>query len=498
MPQQTTDDPAKQEIEALWNVEELLIFYGADIDRSAPRHARNLSIHCPFHNDEHASCSVCKDKPLFKCGACKEDGDLWKLLLKISGLKFYELKKQLAERYKVKLHHDTPRTQDERRQDTLRWYVNYTHTEVWESPEALAYLHKRGLTDESIKRFKIGFAPADKNMPMREPGQRWVTWDDLLDVGIMRKSAEEDAKPRIRFRNRLIIPTLHKSEVIDIATRSLDDSEEGKKLRYLNLPGCAKGIWGLDNLDTDASTIAVMEGQFDAILSCQAGVPAIALMGLEALWLDWLDFLLSLLSPYTCLAVVMDPDKSGNANIAPLCMELLSRQIPVKVVELVDDTLDPAALIALFIQAGMIATWKQMVDSALPFPCWYFKYLSETQQEAMRDPSRRFKIIEPVLRLLAPINPFYSRGILLQLEEYTQPYNVSARQLNYYLDLLQQPKPTAEKPNGELTPSNGVKPQSSQLQHEVARQSNETVLGATHHQPARPWSPCTCTWTTTT
>lgn len=114
---------------------------------------------CPFHQEKTPSFYVDEEKGLFYCFGCKAGGDLFAFVQRAEGLDFPEALERLAEEAGVELPR---RKAPERRRELLEvlalaqtYFLEHLHAH----PEALAYLRKRGLTEESVARFGLGYAP---------------------------------------------------------------------------------------------------------------------------------------------------------------------------------------------------------------------------------------------------------------------------------------------------------------------------------------------------
>ncbi|MEL6348977.1 MAG: DNA primase [Myxococcota bacterium] len=247
---------------------------------------------CPFHQEKTPSFSVVPSKNIFHCFGCNEGGDIFAFVQKTRGLSFYEAVKELGEQCGISVE-DKELTPQEIRRIRARsslydicqlaaqhWQANLLTREV--GAEAKAYLEKRGLSDESISTFQVGFA-AD-------------AWDDLLNFlhteGVSVEQAVAAGLARWRepgnpnrgaydlFRDRVIIPIFdRRSRPIAFGGRILHARDGAPK--YVNSPETdiykkSRTLYGLSHAVSAIqrnNRMLVVEGYFDVIALHQAGFP---------------------------------------------------------------------------------------------------------------------------------------------------------------------------------------------------------------------------------
>ena len=242
---------------------------------------------CPFHKEKSPSFHVNPGRQSFHCFGCNTGGDVFKFVMMYENLTFPEAMKRLADRAGIVLEFDASPAQQKARQtkDVLR-SIHEQITQRWQS--ALAndaagqvarnYLAKRGIPQEAVDVFRIGYAP--------DAWDDTVNWaraqkQDLADVEkgglIIRKEGTD--RYYDRFRGRLIFPICdEQGRVIGFSGRLLDD--DAKAAKYVNSPETplftkGKVIFGLDKAKRamlDAKTAIVCEGQLDMIACFVSGV----------------------------------------------------------------------------------------------------------------------------------------------------------------------------------------------------------------------------------
>ncbi|MDO8747943.1 MAG: DNA primase [Candidatus Omnitrophota bacterium] len=243
---------------------------------------RSYKALCPFHHEKTPSFIVNPDKQIFHCFGCSAGGNAFGFLMQHERLEFPEAIEALAKRTGVIIHEASAAERKTQNLSEQLYKINEAAADFYsdqlhapEGEPALKYLLKRGLTKETIQRFKIGYAQ-DK-------------WDGLLNylrskgfvLGLIDKSgliiAKDNGGYYDRFRKRILIP-IHdtKGRTVAFGARVLDNSLP----KYINSPETpvyskSKVLFGLDlnNEEIRLKDLAVIvEGYFDLIFPYQAGV----------------------------------------------------------------------------------------------------------------------------------------------------------------------------------------------------------------------------------
>ena len=254
---------------------------------------RNHKACCPFHNEKTPSFVVNPERQSWHCfGACSEGGDLFTFAQKMHGWDFKEALRELATEAGVQLRAQTPEQKTESdRQDRFRGLVN-TAAELFQARlmESVAasvrrYLREaRGLSDETIRDFQLGYAPESWGWLLNSLRGLGYSDDDIVEVGLAVRN--ENGRVYDRFRNRLMIPIRdERGRVVGFGGRALG-ADDGAK--YINSPQSAlfdksRLLFGLDmgkRAIREGGTAVVVEGYMDVIQAHQAGYcNAVAQMG---------------------------------------------------------------------------------------------------------------------------------------------------------------------------------------------------------------------------
>lgn len=308
------DDSKIEEIKSRIDIVELATEY-----LTLKKAGRNYSGLCPFHQEKTPSFTVSREKQIFYCFGCGEGGNVITFLMKIANKTFPEAIKELAEKAGVVL---PPRlTGDGRQKDSLREGITDLNLRAAQhyarnlySPAgkmAQDYLQARGITAETVKQFRLGFAP-----------DTWRSLTDHLEgSGLSLKMAEQaglviagkEGGYYDRFRGRLLFPIENVSgEVVAFGGRIMEKGEP----KYLNSPESpvyikGRNLYGLNKTKEEIRKrgfALIVEGYFDLISLWNAGIGNVVASLGTALTREHLE----LLRRYTVEVVALfDPDEAG-------------------------------------------------------------------------------------------------------------------------------------------------------------------------------------------
>lgn len=271
---------------------------------------------CPFHEEKTPSFFVFPDRQTWKCFGCGAGGDLVSFVMRKEALDFGQALKMLAEKAGVTLARRREVAQD-RGTDKLHAIneaaAQYYHTALLESPkaeQARHYVKRRGLDQQALVDFRLGFSPGDGlKTHLLDKG---FQLSELLALGLVR---EKDGRTFDQYRGRLIYPILDiKGNVLGFGARALDDSQP----KYLNSPQSAVFdksalLYGIDRAKgaiREKNLAIVVEGYMDVIAAHQHGMSnVVASMG-TALTEKQIGLVRDLTGR---LAFALDPDAAGNA-----------------------------------------------------------------------------------------------------------------------------------------------------------------------------------------
>ena len=243
------------------------------------RTGRNLKGNCPFHNEKTPSFYVYEDA--YHCFGCGAHGDVLSFVMQSTGAGFMETVEQLAGAAGLDVPKPTPEAAEaERRRldlsEVLTRAAEFFARRLFlpEGRAALDYLRGRGLTDETIRRFGLGWSGDGRGALPAELSRDGITQDQLLESGLLRET--ETGERRELFYNRVMFPIRdRRGATISFGGRTLGDGQP----KYVNGPETAlfskrRNLYALDFARApvrQGATLTVVEGYMDVIALHQAG-----------------------------------------------------------------------------------------------------------------------------------------------------------------------------------------------------------------------------------
>ncbi|MBV9539149.1 MAG: DNA primase [Acidisphaera sp.] len=247
------------------------------------RSGREWKACCPFHNEKTPSFTVYKDR--FHCFGCGADGDVVSFVMQSQSVSFPEAVEQLAAEAGLEVPRPTPAAAEAERQrvataDALAAAAAWFAERLWgsEGTAALSYLRKRGLADETIRRFGLGWSGDGRGSLAQALASRGFAAPALVEAGLT-KPAEDGRPAAAFFFNRVMFPIRdRRGRVLSFGGRLLGDGTP----KYVNGPETAsfskrRTLFGLDLAREGAArgaSVVVVEGYMDVIALHQAGFAA--------------------------------------------------------------------------------------------------------------------------------------------------------------------------------------------------------------------------------
>ncbi len=250
------------------------------------RHSgKNYSGFCPFHHNVNTPAfAVFPNTQTWHCfGECDDGGDIFSFVMKKEGWEFQEALQYLADRAGVTLEPLSPEQKEKQEEherlrrlleDAVQFYRhNLMQTDAGKM--ALSYLRERGIQDETIERFGLGYAPDSWDASSSYFNSQGYTEEDLLQAGLV--SERDSGGVYDRFRNRLMIPIRDRRDrMAGFGARVLDPEDVPK---YLNSPQTPlfdkrKLLYGLDQARKairSEDEVVIVEGYMGVILPHQHG-----------------------------------------------------------------------------------------------------------------------------------------------------------------------------------------------------------------------------------
>lgn len=280
---------------------------------------------CPFHQEKTPSFNVNEERNMWHCFGCGKGGDVFAFVMEIEGLEFREALKLLAEKAGVELpeYRSDGRAVTETKDrglEILELATKFYEKQLWESERGkvmLAYLHDRGLSDESIRSYRLGYAPDGWEHITKFLLGRGFRNEELENCGLSLRG-KEGRGFYDRFRDRIMFP------IGDILGRPIGYSArvapggDETQAKYINTPETnlyhkSRALYGLalaKQAIKDAGRTILVEGNMDVIALHQAGLPNVVAVSGTALTTEQLN----ILKRYgKKLALFFDMDKAGQA-----------------------------------------------------------------------------------------------------------------------------------------------------------------------------------------
>jgi DNA primase len=322
--------------------------------------AQNYTGLCPFHKEKTGSFSVNATHGYFYCFGCHEKGDVFTFVMKMENISFPEAVNAIATKCGIPLPKREFSSPQEAREAGLRRQLIDIHeaaTQYFEAalkaPEAARareYLTGRGVTPDTIAKFRIGYAPDDFNH-MREQLGKHFPEEVLRASGLFSSKEQADGgqgQLYARFRKRITFPIANEQgKTIAFTGRALDaQDEKGRDVaKYLNSPEgplYSKGqiLFNLDKAKADIRALGfalLVEGQMDCISVYMAGIKNVIATSGTA----FTEMQIRLLSRFAKRVIVnFDPDTAGIAATEKSIALLTEEDFEVKIVTL-EGGLDP-------------------------------------------------------------------------------------------------------------------------------------------------------------
>lgn len=382
------------------------------------RTGRNYIGLCPFHNDKSPSFSVSQDKQIYKCFSCGEAGNVITFVMKNKNLNFIEALKLLADKANIPLSTGDENTSEIEKKKNQLFELNaeagrYLFKNLVNNEMARDYLTQRGITNQTIKRFGLGFAKDGWQNIRNYMKSKGYTEEQLLEVGLIIKS-EKSKTLYDRFRNRLMFPVFDiKGRVIGFGGRVFDDS----KPKYLNSPETIlfkKGVnlYGLNfaikNKIQDRYFI-IVEGYMDCISLHQYGITNVVASLGTALTVNQAR----LLKRYADKVIISyDADFAGQTATIRGLEILKEAGFEVRVLQIPDGK-DPDEFVRMHGKEAFL----NLVDSALTL----IEYQIKMAQKGVNfnDKQSLVKYGEKVTNILYNVNPVEKDIYIKQISEDT-------------------------------------------------------------------------------
>ena len=239
---------------------------------------------CPFHSEKGPSFFVSPNRQMWKCFGCGKGGDVFTFIKEIEGVEFGDALKILAQKAGVELKRMNPQLQTERQRlyeicdISTSFFEKQLGNSDW-GKKAKEYLLKRGISEDSIKKWRLGYSPDTWQGLSDFLVGKGYSREEIVKAGLAVQS-EKGNNPYDRFRGRIVFPIFDlNSQVIGFGARIFKEADKKETAKYINTPQTllydkSNVLYGINYGKVAIrknNQCVLTEGYTDAIMAHQAG-----------------------------------------------------------------------------------------------------------------------------------------------------------------------------------------------------------------------------------
>ena len=384
-----------------------LVSARTELRRAGPARYEGL---CPFHDERTPSFGIDPTQKVYHCFGCQASGDVFTFVQETEGVDFKGALELLAERYGVELEREEedPREAERRKRrerllELLSRTTAYYERYLWESGEAARareYLKERGLGEEVLRQFRVGYAPSAWDRVLLASRRGGYSEQELYATGLAQRS-KQNGQPYDRFRSRIMFPLADiRGRVLGFGARAMREDQRPKYLNTSDNDLYHKGshIYGAHLARVDASRsgeVILCEGYTDTIALRQAGMSnAVGLMG-TALTSEQVGELSRMVQR---VLLALDADSAGQEAMLRAYGLAEKRKLELRVVPLPAGA-DPAELI----QREGPEAMRAAVEASVPFIRFRVeRVLASGDDSSSEGQDRMIEQLRPVFAQLQP------------------------------------------------------------------------------------------------
>ena len=384
-----------------------LVSARTELRRAGPARYEGL---CPFHEERSPSFGIDPGQKVYYCFGCQASGDVFTFVQETEGVDFKGALELLADRFAVELEREEedPKQAERRRQrerllELLTRTAAYYERCLWEAEEAKAareYLESRGLGEEILREFHVGYSPSAWDRVLLASRRGGFTEQELYATGLAQRS-KENGRPYDRFRGRIMFPLADvRGRVLGFGARAMREEQKPKYLNTSDNDVYHKGqhLYGADLARAHAARAGqaiLCEGYTDVIALHQAGLRnTVGSMG-TALTAEQVGELARMAQT---VLLALDADSAGQEAMLKAAGLAAKRKLELRVVALPAGT-DPADLV----QRDGAQAISAAVEQAVPFVRFRVERVLATGDHG--SPEGRDRMVEelrPVFAMLPP------------------------------------------------------------------------------------------------
>lgn len=412
----------------------------------------NLMGLCPFHDENSPSFSVNEDRQLFKCFGCGKGGNVFTFMMELENLTYPEAILKVADMSGIEISDQYKQSNSQKPKmnstETNLIEMHEKSTEVYHhilmntelGQKALDYLHDRGLTDETIKYYQIGFAP-NNNVINRFLVEQKFEYQDMRKSGLFLE--DDEGKLRDRFFNRIMFPIKNEfGSIIGFSGRVLN--KEDSTAKYLNSPETdifnkRDVLFNLSNAKAAIrknDAVILFEGFMDVISAYQSGIEnGIASMG-TSLTNDQIKVInRHCSSVYVCY----DGDAAGQNAINRALSLLGNSNLTLRVIQM-PEGIDPDEYRKQFGEEKFADYMSKSIESPIAFKMRYYKLNRNLDNE-----TDKFSYIQDVLKEVAKVDQPIERD--LYINQLADQFNLNKNDLTMTMNSFIQKNDAVNRVN---------------------------------------------------
>jgi DNA primase len=378
---------------------------------------------CPFHDERTPSFSVNATEKVYHCFGCGVGGDVITFVEEKEGMSFGEAVESLADRYGVEVEREQADPQEEERRKrrarlaealdrTAAFYATY----LWESDEARKareYLLGRGLREEALREFEVGFAPNKWDTVYLRGQQAGFTVPELIAAGLVKKGTKGGFLDH--FRARIMFPIRDaRGRMQGLGGRA---TRENQRAKYVNSPEGelyrkSRTLYGIERARgaiAKAGRAVVVEGYTDVIAAHQAGVgETVAVMG-TAITPEQVKLLSAHVEE---VVLALDADRAGREAMLRAQRVAAGKRVRLRVAAMPEGE-DPADMLADETPGSSGAErFAALVDAAVDLPAFHVGTLLD--EADLGSPAGRDRALDEVVPVLASMGDSITREELVR------------------------------------------------------------------------------------
>ena len=363
---------------------------------------------CPFHDDHHPSMKVSPNRGTYHCYSCDAKGDAIKFVQEKEHVSFPEAVRRLANKYGISIPSEE-KSEEEKKHDRL--LTNLYKTNVWvakfyvnaltkstEDSAVKQYIRMRGISDEILSKFLIGYSPADTSIFAKEYKEAGLYFNNakILGLGYVGRGFVKD-----RYAGRLIFPWFNTAgKVVGFGARKLDERTHGIDQKYINSQESEifhksselYGLYQAKSAILKAGKVYMVEGYTDVLSFHQAGIENVVANSGTALTQQQVMLLARFCKTVT---LIYDSDEAGlRATLRAIPM-LLKAGMSVQILRLPEGE-DPDS----FVHNTTPANVQQTLDNSEQN---FLNFMHSALVKDVTDPDLRSSGVKEMLKVIAVI-----------------------------------------------------------------------------------------------